>query len=276
MPSSDETTHLDGKQGWREQLRVRAAAAEARRAWERANPEEARRQREAAREAGRAEHEKRQAEEMDAFLERCGVEERERDLLMAGPLSPTWGQVQARDEGGKPVGQPFSAVTEARAFWRSPAETFLLFVGERGTGKTVAAAELCTYCRFGYQHPDLGAVWCWPHAISDAPLFRVASRLARMPTFGTEAEREKAQLRSCRLLVVDELGTELMTDPWLSLLQELVNDRYRAKRRTVLVANLTKRDFAKRYGSRVARRVEEAGRIVDLGNQRLSGGARHA
>jgi hypothetical protein len=53
--------------------------------------------------------------------------------------------------------------------------------------------------------------------------------------------------------------------------QRLIDERYRQKRRTVLIANMSPQDFAKRYGQRVARRVEEAGRIIDMGQKRLSG-----
>lgn len=252
-----------GQQTWREKLKESAARHEAQRAWDRAHPEEARARKAAQLAEARAAHEAQQLEEMDAFLARCGVGDEELDVLRAG-VRPDWGSIIGAN------GQRFSAVTEARAFWAS-GETFLALLGTTGTGKSVAAAELCSLCRFGYVHPDLGPTWCWSNVLSEQPLFTQAPQLARRSAFGTEIEKENSALRRVRLLVIDELGAEIMTDAWSSVIQELVQARYRAKLKTVLLANLGPEKFFARYDRRVRRRVEEAGRVVNLGSAQLSG-----
>lgn len=257
------TVSSELSQGWREKLRAAAEKRALVEAWEAAHPDVAEAWNEALREDGQREHDAQQLQAMDAFLDSCGVEERERDLVLAG-LDGAWGRVQPE---GAPL--PYSAVEKAREWWRGP-DTFLTFLGAAGTGKTVAAAELCSLCRFSYSREDLGDVWVWPSVNRDRPAFRLASKLAAMPHWGEDVLRERRFLSTCRLLVLDELGGEMMSDGWLSVLQEVINDRYRARRKTVLIANLARKDFARRYGDRITRRLSEAGVIVDMGDKRLS------
>lgn len=218
--------------------------------------EAARVQREAAQKAARAEHEAAKWAHAEDALTAYGLERKEVRRWRAG-LSADW-----------------EALRAVRAWLKEPEVTHLLLIGATGTGKTLAGVEAVIDCRFWYEHPDFGRTWAWPDTIGTSGLFVLSGDVATLSYYGQDTAKWREKLCGCRLLVLDELGTEVMSAGWLSLLDTVINQRHRAGRKTLLLTNLDPATFKARYGERVARRVNEEGRALSLGAATLSGGAK--
>lgn len=220
-------------------------------------------------EQARLEHEAAQQSALPQHLERCGMGARDAAKVALG-LSDAWGWVDVPGrEGVAP--RRVQALQAARDWWRGDRSILFLF-GAPGTGKSLAAGWLLTQLRLEYHRPDWGPTWCWPTTVSESGIVALARELATRPMYGTDADRLRERLTRCRLLVLDELGTEVMTDPWQSLCDTVVVRRHAAGLRTVLVSNVSGRDFTARYGQRVSRRIRDDGLAVSLGSQTLTGG----
>lgn len=98
----------------------------------------------------------------------------------------------------------------------------LTLLGGVGTGKTVPAAYLAK------RTLERGGKLVW---------WRAAS-IAKSSLFGPDAkERDE---RACRadLLVVDDLGSEMTTGPWVAILEDVLGYRYANGAKTVVTGNL--------------------------------------
>jgi DNA replication protein DnaC len=148
--------------------------------------------------------------------------------------------------------------------WLASDRTLLVISGTRGVGKTTAAA--------------------WLASEVSGSRFIDAAHLMRVDVYSNE---EMNPLEQCPLLVMDELGGEYMDTKGklLSLVDGLVNTRYAAKLRTVITTNMPANDFEEqkgvrkpgfktRYGERLADRIREVGRFVEISGPSLRGGAR--
>ncbi|MDO5702054.1 MAG: ATP-binding protein [Lachnospiraceae bacterium] len=69
---------------------------------------------------------------------------------------------------------------------------------------------------------------------------------------------------SCDLLVIDDLGTELVNAFTVSSLFRIINDRILAERSTIISTNLTLKELSDRYSERVFSRVTSHFRIHKL------------
>ncbi|HYF08108.1 MAG TPA: ATP-binding protein [Acetobacteraceae bacterium] len=137
----------------------------------------------------------------------------------------------------------------------------LALSGGAGTGKTTAAS-------------------CWLWSAVDAAirddftggrppmLFLTAARLSRWPKYDDEQMR---RVLKAHRLVIDDLGAEYVdkNGSYLSLLDEVVNERYANRRATLLTTNLEVGPFKERYGERIADRIREIGRFVSVGNKSM-------
>ncbi|MFA5943155.1 MAG: ATP-binding protein [Candidatus Thermoplasmatota archaeon] len=140
------------------------------------------------------------------------------------------------------------AVEAVRLFLASKA-TFLLLSGRPGCGKSTAAALAL-----------MGGGGVFVRATE-------ASRLSLFDALDRDRSREMAQ---ARMLVLDDMGTEILHDGWRSLLDDLLDRRYGAMRRTVITTNLLPASddevknpsFRARYGARVADRIRHDGHVV--------------
>lgn len=217
------------------------------------------RQREERRLAAFHAHEQAQRDAVRPYLIACGVAEREADVLVQG----------LNDNA-----QRWPAVGRVRRFWKSK-DCLLLLTGASGTGKTVAACEPILDCRFSYQHPDFGTTWAFAATPQHRGRYVLAPTLAVAEKFGTAAERQMAGLLAVRYLVIDELGEELKTDAWRSVLERIIGERHRAKKKTVLITNLDAAQFAAHYGEagggegRIQRRIRTDGAVFDAGQRRI-------
>jgi len=143
------------------------------------------------------------------------------------------------------------------------AGNLVVLSGSPGCGKTTAAAVWIHAYIADKANWDLS--WT-PTLVGPKPMWMSAARLSRFPKYDEEAMRRL--LRTPRL-VLDDLGVEYMDDKgaYMSLLDEVLNERYAGRRPTVLTTNLTAEDFKARYGARIADRIREVGRFVSLGTK---------
>lgn len=128
---------------------------------------------------------------------------------------------------------------------------FLVLAGGKGCGKTLAAAELA---RLHYgTFVDVGHV-------------------VRVGQY--DAEPLKA-LQEDPFLVIDDLGCEYVDAKgyFHATFDGLINARYANERATVITTNLPAKAFAERYGERVADRLREAGKYVEITDLSLRGRA---
>lgn len=182
-----------------------------------------------------------------AHLRGCGVPDREAEFIAAGvPDRPS---VQAvRD-------------------FTSSLKTFCLLMGGAGSGKTIAAAEALLAAKMVWDGPALHER-NWAYSPSEAR-FVLSSDLARMSYF--ELESQQRLWRLCRVpwLVIDDLGSELMTPGWASNLGELILQRNSGRRKTYITTNLGLDLFRERYDERIVSRIKGDGVVVAFGGEDL-------
>jgi hypothetical protein len=145
------------------------------------------------------------------------------------------------------------AVRLSEAWLRGP-RPMLVFLGDVGVGKTVAAAHVAA-SRMGLG----GAVYVrepmlvrWAHYARHAEDWR---RLCAAPT-----------------VIVDELGTATGRESEAArrAVEDVVDERLRvARARTLFIGNLSEDAFAKRYGVRTVDRLHEVGSIQTLHGESL-------
>lgn len=128
--------------------------------------------------------------------------------------------------------------------------TFLVLLANNGTGKTTLASAI------GNSFVDSGkkAVYC-----KEAQLMR-----SFRSTFRSDDITESAlysTLADCDFLCIDEIAKSGLTEYGLSTMQDLIDDRYRSKRQTVLVSNLVPDQFFNRLGESVRSRIFEDGAV---------------
>lgn len=136
----------------------------------------------------------------------------------------------------------------------------LLLLGKPGTGKTVAAIRwlLRPLLELGNWVHDNGR---WYPRRQFSGSFRTAKSLARVRQY---EQRDLEALFEVRRLVVDDMGQEFLDKSGFlaSLIDEVVTERHRRNRATVMTANLSVDLFLERYGDRVLDRVNGDGRVV--------------
>jgi len=139
--------------------------------------------------------------------------------------------------------------------WLEGSRSFLLLAGGTGTGKTIAAC----------------------HALERGGVFERAVSAGRLGLYGDEDVARMRALRRARVLVLDDLGAEFAGDVWRAQFDELVDERYGDRLRTVITTNLSPDAVRERYGARVADRIRHDGQVVTCGAESLrtpGGGAR--
>lgn len=136
------------------------------------------------------------------------------------------------------------AVEAVRTFQQSE-KCFLLLLGSPGCGKTVAAAA----------------------ALTKGGVFVRAVELARLSSFDAADRATFARCCDARVLVLDDLGAELLHDGWRPALDELVDVRYGERLPTLLTTNLDAASFKARYGERIADRIRHDGFVETCGDK---------
>ena len=126
-----------------------------------------------------------------------------------------------------------------------------VLVGNVGCGKTLAAHAwaLRPLARVG-------------RVVADFVAYRSAHEFARASRYSGKFDELEAPAK----LVIDDLGVEFMdkSGSVQSDLDALLDARWRAGKGTLMTANLTAADFAKRYSERVADRVRSDGGFLSV------------
>ena len=92
-------------------------------------------------------------------------------------------------------------------------------------------------------------------AVSAMTAFERA-RFSRDSENADQADDQVRRLTDCDLLILDDLGTEMVTEFSRSALYTLINDRLLHNKRTVISTNLTAAQMEKRYTPQLASRLE--------------------
>ncbi len=115
-------------------------------------------------------------------------------------------------------------------------------------------------------NPGLGKTFlsaCIARSVSDSGysvVYETAGRLftqlekARF-TGDEEAHSQAARFTACDLLIIDDLGSELVTPFVQSALYGVLNDRLLGNLPTIVSSNLQSQDFSQRYGPAIASRL---------------------
>ncbi len=136
------------------------------------------------------------------------------------------------------------------AYARQYAEGFtpgknMLFVGGTGLGKTFLSACVANAVA------DQGYSVAYESA---AQLFEKLNKNQFDPD--EESAQQAGNLKSCDLLILDDLGTELTTNFVIAALYNLVNDRLLTGKSTIISTNLNVSEIAQRYSPQIASRLQ--------------------
>lgn len=118
----------------------------------------------------------------------------------------------------------------------------LLFMGEAGLGKThLTMAIVAGVIEKGYL-PVYGS--------ADNLFSRIEAE-----KFSGEGKGAYDTMLNCDLLVIDDLGTEMVTSFTKSVLYNLVNTRLLSRKPTIINTNLTMKEIEEKYTERIASRL---------------------
>jgi DNA replication protein DnaC len=214
------------------------------------------------------------AEEAEYRREEAEREQREREMRWGRQLDAAGIPERFRTATLESYRADGPGQEKALAFARSYAEQFAsamisgrscMFVGRPGTGKTHLAVGIAQALM------REGRSTC----------FTTVQRLVRRvkATWSRPApETETDAIRSATrpdLLVLDEVGVQTGSDYETNLLFDVLNERYEARRATILVSNLPHAQIQEVLGERIVDRLrEDGGRVIvfDWSSHRRQGG----
>ncbi len=136
----------------------------------------------------------------------------------------------------------------------SPKSGNLLLSGAPGLGKTFLSASIARVVS------DAGHSVVYDTAAAVFSRFEAAK--FRRDEGAEEADEDVARYFKCDLLILDDLGTEMISALVQSALYQLVNARLLSNRKTVISTNLNPGELGKRYGAAVLSRLEGEYRIL--------------
>ena len=125
----------------------------------------------------------------------------------------------------------------------------LLFTGAPGLGKTFLSACIAR------EVSDHGFSVVYDTAAHIFQQFE-SGKFGRENPYEEDPDREINRYLNCDLLIMDDLGTEMLTSFVQAAFYRIVNDRLLSRRKTVLSTNLTVAEIGQRYGQAVRSRVE--------------------
>ena len=131
----------------------------------------------------------------------------------------------------------------------SPEAQSLIFIGKPGLGKTFLSA--CIARAVAQQ----GYTVCYDTAVSVFTAFEM-QQFARSTEDGEAASEKVDQMLTCDLLILDDIGTEVLTPVVQSAFYTLVNTRLGSGLATVLNTNLYPDDFRARYSAPICSRID--------------------
>ena len=134
------------------------------------------------------------------------------------------------------------AVRYAQSF--APGARSLLFSGATGLGKTFLSACIARTVA------DRGYSVCY---VSAEALFADFEQQKFRPREGEDVTRKYL---ACDLLILDDLGTEMVTSFSVSALYQLINTRLNSAKPTIISTNCTMDELERKYGPQIMSRLE--------------------
>ena len=127
--------------------------------------------------------------------------------------------------------------------------TNLLLQGDTGLGKTFLSACIARVIA------EKGYSVCYDSASAALEAFE-RQKFARDPEEAENAARRVRQMLSCDLMILDDLGTEMLTPFSVSALYTLVNTRLVNSRRSIISTNCTQEELLRRYTPQICSRLD--------------------
>ena len=154
--------------------------------------------------------------------------------------------------------EPTPAMAEMSAFGKRRL-VLLVLSGPVGCGKTTAAAHW-----LASTHNRVSLIKTKPR------LFLPIAHCARLNRFD---DHTMGAVERAKALVLDDLGAEYLDDKgaFTSLLDSIIDARYRHLLPTVITTNLRATEFKDRYGERTIDRLRERGEFIELKGASLRG-----
>ena len=134
----------------------------------------------------------------------------------------------------------------AESFPKVPAN--LLMQGGTGLGKTYLSACIARIVA------GKGFSVCYDSAAAALDAFE-RQKFSRDAAEAAAADTRVKRMLSCDLMILDDLGTEMITSVSVSALYTLLNTRLVAGRRIILNTNLSTEDLEKKYGPQICSRL---------------------
>ena len=124
----------------------------------------------------------------------------------------------------------------------------LLLRGSTGLGKTYLSACIARVVA------EKGYSVCYDTASGALEAFE-RQKFARDPEDAEAAAVRVRRMLSCDLMILDDLGTEMVTPMSLSALYTLINTRLNEGRRTIINTNCSDEDLERRYTPQICSRI---------------------
>ena len=125
----------------------------------------------------------------------------------------------------------------------------LLFQGGTGLGKTYLSACIARVVA------DKGYSVCYDSAASALEAFEV-QKFARDPETAEAAAARVRRMLDCDLMILDDLGTEMITSVTVSALYTLINSRLNAGKKTIISTNCTDEELLRKYTPQICSRIK--------------------
>lgn len=191
----------------------------------------------------------------ECLLELCRQEQKKELTCLMGGVRESFENFQLSyysDQIDRDLGvSPRQVMGSTLAACKRYAEGFgsksgnLLLSGSTGLGKTMLSACIARAVA------DSGHSVCYvsaPHLVQNL-------ECARFRPEDEEAFRASRQYADCDLLIIDDLGTELVNQFTVSALYTLLNDRLMENKPMIVSTNLNTEDIGKRYSMQIASRL---------------------
>lgn len=131
----------------------------------------------------------------------------------------------------------------------------LLFQGGTGLGKTYLSACIARVVA------DKGCSLCYDSAVQALDAFE-RQKFAQDPEESAAADAKVRRMLSCDLMILDDLGTEMLTPMAKTALYTLLEERLTHKKRSIISTNLSDGELRARYTPQICSRLE--GEFVHL------------
>jgi len=151
-------------------------------------------------------------------------------------------------------GSPREYMSDIRDICVSYADNFrdddrsLYFFGPTGVGKTYLSACVARVVA------ESGFSVCYESCGAAFDIYET-KRFSRDSEAGDNAASKWKRMLDCDLMILDDLGTEVVTSVTQSALYELINTRLINGRKTIISSNIRPSDLGKKYGPQIASRI---------------------